>query len=106
MILVFTGTWCVPCRIMKRQVWADEQVMALVNRQFVPVAIDVNEPKNAETVAHYKIEGSPVTIITDSQGNVFDWRAGGISRSEFLELLDLSNPAGDKNSSSERKQNG
>ena len=57
---------------MKRQVWADEQVMELVTRQFVPFAIDVNAPKNAEMVAHYKIEGSPVTIITDSQGNVFD----------------------------------
>ncbi|MGB0715788.1 MAG: thioredoxin family protein, partial [Phycisphaerae bacterium] len=31
-ILYFTGTWCVPCRIMKRQVWADEEVMAAVNK--------------------------------------------------------------------------
>ena len=95
-ILFFTGTWCAPCRIMKRQVWADEQVTALVNGQFVPVAIDVDDPENAEIMTRYKIEGPPVTIVTDPQGNVIDWRAGGISRSEFLELLDSSNPSNAK----------
>ena len=90
-ILYFTGTWCVPCRIMKRQVWADEEVMALVNSQFIPVAIDVDNPDDAELLTRYKIEGPPVTIVTDSQGHALDWRAGGISKSEFLELLDLSN---------------
>lgn len=86
-ILYFTGTWCVPCRIMKRQVWADEQVMKLVNRHFIPVAIDVDAPENASVMTRYKIGGPPVTIVTDSQGNVFDWRTGGISTSEFLDLL-------------------
>jgi len=46
-ILYFTGEWCVPCRVMKRQVWADEQVMALVNANFIPVAIDVDNPDYA-----------------------------------------------------------
>ena len=93
-ILYFTGTWCVPCRIMKRQVWADEQVVALVNAQFVPVAIDVDKPENAELFAQYKVKGTPVTIVCGPQANVLDWRAGGISKSEFLELLSSSSPSG------------
>lgn len=92
-ILYFTGTWCSPCRIMKRQVWADEEVMALVNAQFVPVAIDVDDPENAELMTHYKVGGPPVTIVSDPQGNVVDWRAGRISKSEFLALLDSSSPS-------------
>lgn len=35
MVLYFTATWCVPCRIMKRNVWADEQVTAEVNAAVV-----------------------------------------------------------------------
>lgn len=92
-ILYFTGAWCVPCRIMKRQVWADEQVVALVNSKFVPVAIDVDEPNNAELLTQYKIRGTPVTIVCDPQGNVLDWRAGGISKTEFLSLLNSSSPS-------------
>ncbi len=90
-ILYFTGKWCVPCRIMKRNVWADEQVMASVNSQFVPVAIDVDDPDDAAVMARYKVEGPPVTIITDSRGSVLRWRAGGIGKIEFLEFLAESN---------------
>ena len=79
---------------MKRQVWADEQVAALVNAQFVPVAIDVDRPENSEVLTRYKIEGAPVTIVCDPRGNVLDWRDGGISKSEFLGLLDSSGPPG------------
>ena len=93
MILYFTGEWCVPCRIMKRQVWADEQVTASVNAQFIPVAIDVDNPDNAAVLARYDVGGAPVTIITDPQGNALRWRVGGIGKSEFLGLLGGSNPS-------------
>ncbi len=76
---------------MKRQVWADRQVMELVNADFIPVAIDVSDPENTEIMNAYKIEGTPVTIVCDSRGKVVDWRAGGISKPEFLELVNSSN---------------
>lgn len=91
-ILYFTGKWCVPCRIMKRQVWADEEVAASVNGQFLTVAIDVDDPDNAAVLARYKVSGAPVTIITDPKGNVLGWRSGGISKAEFIEFLREPNP--------------
>ncbi len=91
MVLYFTAKWCVPCRVMKRQVWADVQVMELVNAKFIPVAIDVGDPENAEIMNSYKIAGSPVTVVCGSQGKVVDWRTGGISKPEFLELLNPPN---------------
>lgn len=97
-ILSFAGTWCAPCRIMKRRVWADEEVMKLVNAQFIPVAIDVDDPDNAAVLARYKVEGPPVTIVTDPQGNVLDWRAGGISKPEFIDLLSVPDPSADRES--------
>lgn len=77
---------------MKRQVWADEEVKTLVNSQFIPVAIDVDNPDYASVLARYKVGGAPVTIITDPQGNALRWRAGGIGKPEFLELLKTPNP--------------
>lgn len=78
---------------MKRQVWADEQVMALVNAQFIPVAINVDNPNYDAVLARYNVDGPPVTIVTDPQGTALQWRVGGIGKSEFLELLRTSNPS-------------
>ena len=96
MILYFTGKWCVPCRIMKRQVWAGKQVTTSFNSQFIPVAIDVENPDDAAVSARYNVGGSPATIVTDPQGHVLRWRAGRIGTSEFLELLGPSNPSSAK----------
>jgi thiol:disulfide interchange protein len=91
MILFFTGKWCVPCRIMKRTVWADDQVEATVNAGFIPVLIDVGDPAAAAALGHYNIGATPTTIITDPQGNILKQVQGGIGKSEFLKLLEPPN---------------
>jgi thioredoxin 1 len=87
MILFFTGKWCSPCRIMKRQVWADEQVMNTVNAAFIPVTIDVDNPNAAVTLSRYGVGATPTTIITDSKGNVLQQKLGGMTKADFLDLL-------------------
>jgi len=87
-ILFFTGTWCVPCRIMKRNVWADEQVAESVSASFIPVMVDVDDPGAASVISRYRVGATPITIITDAQGNVLDQQAGGMTKAGFLELLE------------------
>ena len=93
-ILFFTAKWCVPCRIMKRSVWADDQVEAVVKAGFTPVMIDLDDPNAAETVSRYRVVATPTTIITDPQGMVLKRAQGGLNKAEFLELLGKLNPDG------------
>jgi len=86
-ILFFTGKWCSPCQIMKRQVWADDQVMNSVNEAFIPVMIDVGNPSSTEILKRYGVGATPTTIITDSAGNVLQRKFGGMSKAAFLDLL-------------------
>jgi len=95
-ILFFTAKWCVPCRIMKRNVWADEQVEAVVKAGFTPVMIDLDDPNAAATVSGYRVVATPTTIITDAQGNVLKRVEGGMGKAEFLDLLGKLNPDGSK----------
>jgi protein disulfide-isomerase len=92
MILFFTGKWCVPCRIMKRNVWADEQVTAAVNAAFIPLTIDVDDLDAAAVTTRYGVGATPTTIVTDPQGNVLQQKQGGMDKAEFLELLGTLNP--------------
>jgi len=87
LILFFTGDWCVPCRIMKRTVWADQEVANLVNKGFIPLLIDVDTSQDKHLLERYNVRGTPITIITDSKGHALRWRVGGIDKTEFLELL-------------------
>ena len=93
MILFFTGNWCVPCRIMKRTVWADEQVATTVNEAFVPVMIDVDEPNAAALTSLYGVGATPHLTVVDSQGNVIQQRQGGMGKAEFLDLLGAVSPS-------------
>jgi thioredoxin 1 len=93
MILFFTGNWCVPCRIMKRNVWADEQVTTAVNAAFIPVAIYVEDPSAAAAISRYSVGVTPKTIVTDSQGIVLQEKEGGMGKAEFLEMLAKQKPS-------------
>lgn len=88
MILFFTGKWCVPCRIMKRNVWSDDLVAARVNAKFVPVLIDVNDPETVGSLKQFDVRSTPKTMVVDPQGNVLRQNEGGMSKSEFLGLLE------------------
>jgi protein disulfide-isomerase len=91
LILFFMGEWCVPCRIMKRNVWADEQVAASVHSGFIPLTIDGDHP--AAAWRRYGVEVTPTTIIVDPQGTVLFRQTGGIERADFLTLLARLNPS-------------
>jgi protein disulfide-isomerase len=86
-ILFVTAKWCVPCRIMKRNVWADGQVATTVNARFTPVIIDVDDPDAATALSRYRLGATPTTIITDPQGMVLQQVEGGMGKTDFLELL-------------------
>lgn len=87
MILFFTGAWCSPCRIMKRNVWADGQVEATVNARFTPVMIDMDDPQAAAVVSRYRVFATPTTVITDPNGKILLQVQGGIDKTHFLGLL-------------------
>ena len=88
MMLFFTGDWCVPCRIMKREVFADEEVMQAVNSDIIPVLIDIDDPNAQELVKQYNIGTTPITIFTDAEGNVLDYAVGKIGKTKFLEMFE------------------
>lgn len=86
-LLFFTGKWCSPCRVMKREVFADKEVEKIVNAQVTPVMIDIDNPNTKELVKYYEIESIPTTIIVDSQGDILDFAVGKIKKNKFLEML-------------------
>jgi thioredoxin 1 len=78
----------VPCRIMKREVFADDEVAERIGRGFIAVTVDRNAEGAAELMTRYGINFTPTTVITDAEGNALRGTGGKLSKEEFLQLLD------------------
>jgi len=87
-MVFFTADWCSPCRIMKRQVFADNEVMKAMDTKVIPVEIDIDDPNNEELVKQYNIGATPTTIFINPQGKVIDYAVGKVGKTKFLEMLE------------------
>ena len=86
-LLFFTGKWCVPCRIMKRQVWADNEVKEWVNTKFIPVMIDVDSAEANTVRSKHPFGATPTTMVINAKGELLVQAEGGMNKSEFLRRL-------------------
>lgn len=86
-LIFFTGKWCSPCRIMKREVFADAKVRKAIQSKVVPVEIDMDDPNSKNLINQYNIYTTPTTIIIDSKGNVVNYTIGKIEKTKFIEIL-------------------
>lgn len=87
-MIFFTTEWCSPCRIMKRQVFADNDVMKAMDAEVIPVEIDIDDSNAEALVKQYNIGATPTTIFINPQGNVMDYAVGKMDKSKFLEMLE------------------
>lgn len=82
----FTASWCPPCKVMKHDVWPDSGVAGAVNSGYVPVLIDVDDPRNAEVVRKYGVSSIPTILVLDARGEVLN-AAEFLTRDGMLEFL-------------------
>jgi len=87
MMIFFTGTWCSPCKIMKRQVFADDEVKKAMDEKIISLEINIDDPKNEKLVKQYNIKATPTTIFIDSEKNVIDYAVGKVDKSKFFKMI-------------------
>jgi len=86
-LLFFTGKWCSPCRIMKREVFANKQIAELINSELIAVSIDIDNPQTKELVSHFEVYRTPTTIIINPEGKIVNYLVGKIEKKKFHEVL-------------------
>ncbi|WP_245729883.1 thioredoxin fold domain-containing protein [Lutibacter oricola] len=86
-LIFFTGKWCSPCRIMKREVFADTKIMKAIQYKVIPVEVDMDDPNFEKLIKQYNISTTPTTIIIDPNGKVINYAVGKVGKTKFLEMV-------------------
>jgi len=87
-MIFFTSEWCSPCRIMKREVFADNEVKKALDAKVISIEINIDDPNSEALVKQYNIGATPTTIFIDPEGKVIDYAVGKVGKTEFLKMLE------------------
>lgn len=87
-MIFFTSEWCSPCRIMKREVFADNEVKKAMDAKVISIEINIDDPNSEALVKQYNIGATPTTIFIDPEGKVIDYAVGKVGKTEFLKMLE------------------
>jgi len=87
----FHAKWCTPCQWMEQTTFKDEKVTAVLNRDFVALKVDIDDPIGFEIKKNYDVRYLPTILIFNSQGQIIQRIEETLTPRLLTELLDKLN---------------
>jgi uncharacterized protein YyaL (SSP411 family) len=85
MLIVFGASWCGWCHKLERETLADQRLVAMIKRDFVPVHQDFdNDSKVAKIL---EVESLPCTVILSPQADLLQKSVGFADFKGFVKIL-------------------
>ncbi len=84
-LVMFSASWCAPCKMMIAQVFPDEKVKAAL-KGMVPVYVD--SEVEVERAMENGIQAYPTFVCFSTDGTAVTSRVGGGDVSKFLEMVE------------------
>ena len=66
----FYADWCLPCKMMDKEIFTDPQLARYINHNFVSVKVDADHPVGKRIADNYEVYSLPTLLMVDERGNV------------------------------------
>lgn len=93
----FTADWCPPCRLMKREVFADRSAATMITGMYVPVRVldraredGRNSPEVAALQARFRVKAFPTLVVVPAGGGEPLMLEGYPGRAQTIQWLSRS----------------
>lgn len=82
----FYADWCMPCKMMEKQVFTDSLVGTYFNEKFISLQINVEKEENQALVKQYKVTSMPTLAILRPDGKSLSISSGARNKEDFLKI--------------------
>lgn len=85
--LDFHARWCQPCQWMEKNTYSNPEVLSLLNKEFVPLQINIDDIEGFELKNTFDIRYLPTIIIFDKNGKMIRRIEETMPPDKLLEVL-------------------
>lgn len=78
--------WCVPCKMMERDVFSDKAISNLMNEKFVSLKINAEKGNGKNIAAIFEVIAYPTLLFLDENGRILERKEGAAYHSELKQL--------------------
>lgn len=87
LIYVDIGTsWCLPCQLMKDDVYTDQEFGDFMNKDFVSYLVDAEKEEGPDLKVIFDVKSYPTLLFLDERGRVLERKTGAAYHRELREM--------------------
>lgn len=64
------ASWCGPCKMLKRNVFTQQEVGDFFNKNFINMAIDMEQGEGPQLAQKYNVQAYPTLLFINNKGEV------------------------------------
>src|SRR5215213_8344637 len=79
-------SWCLPCKIIEKEVFAAKEVSDVYQPKFISLKVDMEKGEGIELRKKFNVNSFPTLIYLNSSGQVVNKVSSALSKEQFIEL--------------------
>lgn len=90
LVYIDIGTkWCLPCKMMKEDVYTDKGIGEYMNDNFISYMVDAEKANGPNMTVIFDVQSFPTLLFLDTKGRVLERKTGAAYHTELRNLGDL-----------------
>lgn len=81
--------WCLPCQMMKSDVYTDKDIGTYMNDNFISYLVDAEIANGPDLATIFEVTAFPTLLFLDTKGRVLERKVGAAYHTELRRLGDL-----------------